>query len=176
MSRHLRAIFSLPFVVLVVVPSLILLMTTSIDTRWTLSAPFYGFIFFAGMVLILAGVLLLTITVTLFTTVGEGTLAPWDPTQKLVVQGPYQHMRNPMIMGVVTALLGESMLTGSWVILLWAVFFLMLNHVYLIFSEEPGLEKRFGESYQQYKQHVPRWIPRLTPWQSDEKKPLEKQE
>ena len=82
----------------------------------------------------------------------------------------------PMIMGVVTVLLGESVLTGSWVILLWVVFFFTLNHVYFIVSEEPGLEKRFGESYRQYKQHVPRWIPRLTPWQNDEEKPLEKQE
>jgi protein-S-isoprenylcysteine O-methyltransferase Ste14 len=175
-SRHLRAIFSLPFVVLVVVPSLLLLMTTSFDTRWTLSAPLYGLIFLAGMVLILTGIFLLTITVTLFATVGEGTLAPWDPTQKLVVQGPYQHTRNPMIMAVLTVLLGESVLMGSWAILLWTVFFFTLNHVYFIFSEEPGLEKRFDESYRQYKQHVPRWIPRLTPWQSDAENPLEKQE
>jgi protein-S-isoprenylcysteine O-methyltransferase Ste14 len=176
LSRHLRAIFSLPFVVVVVIPTLLLLATTSLDTRWTLSAPFYGLAFFAGMILILIGMTLLVITITYFAIVGEGTLAPWNPTKNLVAQGPYQYTRNPMIVGVVTILVGESVLTGSWVIALWAVFFFALNHVYFIFSEEPGLEKRFGESYQQYKQHVPRWIPRLTPWQNNEETSAEKQE
>jgi len=30
-------------------------------------------------------------------------------------------------------------------------------------SEEPGLERRFGEDYRRYKRAVPRWIPRLVP-------------
>ena len=33
-----------------------------------------------------------------------------------------------------------------------------------ITSEEPGLEKRFGAEYVEYKRNVPRWIPRLKPW------------
>jgi protein-S-isoprenylcysteine O-methyltransferase Ste14 len=39
-----------------------------------------------------------------------------------------------------------------------------LHLFYIPYSEERGLEKRFGEAYRTYKQHVPRWIPRLTPW------------
>jgi protein-S-isoprenylcysteine O-methyltransferase Ste14 len=75
------------------------------------------------------------------------------------------YTRNPMITGVLTVLFGESVLTGSWSILFWTAFFFTMNHVYFIISEEPGLIKRFAKSYKQYKQHVPRWIPRLTPWQ-----------
>ena len=38
--------------------------------------------------------------------------------------------------------------------------------VYIPLVEEPGLLKRFGEEYLTYKRNVPRWIPRLTPWES----------
>jgi protein-S-isoprenylcysteine O-methyltransferase Ste14 len=45
-----------------------------------------------------------------------------------------------------------------------AFLFFAINHVYFILSEEPGLEKRFGQEYLEYKKNVPRWIPRLKPW------------
>ncbi len=166
-SSQLQAILSLPFVIVGIVPGLFLFITADIDTRWVMSVPVYGLIFFIGLLLILMGMILLVITIYLFSTIGKGTLAPWNPTEKLVIEGPYCYTRNPMITGVLTVLLGESVLTGSWIILLWTVFFFTLNHIYFIFSEEPGLEKRFGEPYQQYRQHVPRWIPRLTPWGSE---------
>ena len=47
-------------------------------------------------------------------------------------------------------------------------FFFVVNHAYFIVSEEPGLEKRFGDDYRRYKQHVPRWLPRRTPWTDPE--------
>ncbi|MEZ4517046.1 MAG: methyltransferase [Chloroflexota bacterium] len=76
-------------------------------------------------------------------------------------------MRNPMISAVITILLGEALLLGSWTIAALALGFLLLNTVYFVFSEEPGLEKRFGEEYVEYKANVPRWVPRMTPWQPE---------
>jgi protein-S-isoprenylcysteine O-methyltransferase Ste14 len=148
-----------------IVPSLLLSVMTSIDTRWDTSDPVYGLAFFIGLLLIMVGMILLVTTIDLFSTVGKGTLAPWNPTTKLVTEGPYRYTRNPMITGVLTVLFGESVLTGACSILLWTAVFFAMNHVYFIFSEEPGLTKRFGKLYKLYKQHVPRWIPRLTPWQ-----------
>ncbi len=58
-------------------------------------------------------------TIRLFVTVGKGTLAPWEPTQRLVVQGIYRHVRNPMISGVILVLLGESVLTASLPLFWW---------------------------------------------------------
>ena len=91
---------------------------------------------------------------------GRGTLAPWDPTQHLVAVGPYRYLRNPMISGVAAVLTGLALLTGSWVLALWLVTFIAVNSAYFVLVEEPGLERRFGEPYRDYKARVPRWIPR----------------
>jgi protein-S-isoprenylcysteine O-methyltransferase Ste14 len=48
--------------------------------------------------------------------------------------------------------------------LAWAAFFSLGNLLYIPRSEEPGLERRFGDDYRRYKQHVPRWLPRWRPW------------
>ena len=63
----------------------------------------------AGALLAAAGLTMLAWTVTLFIRIGRGTLAPWDPTRKLVVRGPYAHVRNPMITGVLAILIGEAL-------------------------------------------------------------------
>ena len=75
--RHLRAILTLPFVALCVIPGLALSLLYNVDTRWNTASAAYGIIFFAGIVFLLAGMILLVVTVYLFATVGEGTLAPW---------------------------------------------------------------------------------------------------
>ena len=64
-------------------------------------------------------------------------------------------------------LAAEALLFGSWVIGLWAGAFVLINHVYFVLSEEPGLERRFGESYRVYKGNVARWIPRVRPWSEE---------
>ena len=110
--------------------------------------------------LFIAGLALLSWCVVLFARVGHGTLAPWDPTRNLVAAGPYRYVRNPMITGVAIMLMGEALFWGSALLGIWACIFVLVNHVYFLLSEEPGLEKRFGEDYRVYKANVPRWIPR----------------
>jgi protein-S-isoprenylcysteine O-methyltransferase Ste14 len=106
-----------------------------------------------------------TCALPIFMTVGKGTLAPWNPPQRLVVQGVYRHVRNPMISGVMFILLGEVFLSASSSLLVWFFIFVAVNLVYISLAEEPGLEKRFGEDYLAYKMNVPRWIPRARPWE-----------
>ncbi len=69
-----------------------------------------------------------------------------------------------MITAVVAALLGEAALFGSPGILILAVAFLVINHTFFLLHEEPGLERRFGDEYREYKRAVPRWIPRRQAW------------
>jgi len=61
-------------------------------------------------------------------------------------------------------LLGEGILCGSPAILVWALLFFLGNVLYFKLSEEPGLERRFGEEYIEYRDNVPTWLPRLRPW------------
>jgi len=164
--RHLLAILLLPFVVVVLIPRWVLRAWATSDTHWpagTVTA-LAGHI--AGAVVFLAGFALFAWCVSLFARVGQGTLAPWDPTRRLVATGPYRYMRNPMITGVVTMLIGEAFFHGSRAVALWAATFIVINQVYFILLEEPGLERRFGAAYLEYKSAVPRWIPRATPWKN----------
>jgi protein-S-isoprenylcysteine O-methyltransferase Ste14 len=152
--RHLAAILLLPGIVTIVVPAVIV---------WR-NGTNVGPLAAIGLPLVAVGVLLLAGTIKLFASVGRGTLAPWDPTTRLVVRGPYRYVRNPMISGVLFILLGEAALAGSLPLLLWFLAVFAVNAVYLPLVEEPGLSRRFGNDYATYKANVPRWVPRIRPW------------
>ncbi|MFZ5922082.1 MAG: methyltransferase family protein [Chloroflexota bacterium] len=160
--RHILSILVLPFMVVVVVPAWLVEAFAAADSRWAGTMLWMGGAL--GILSVLAGFGLFAWCVSLFARVGQGTLAPWDPTQRLVAVGPYRCVRNPMISGVALMLTGQALFRGSWVIALLAGTFILINHIYFVLSEEPGLEKRFGESYRDYKARVPRWVPRLRPW------------
>jgi len=164
--KHLRAILLLPGMVTVVTPSVILWLTGPDTLGVWQSAPATRVgLPILGSVCICLGLVLMVAMIRLFVTVGKGTLAPWNPTQRLVVQGVYRHVRNPMIAGVFFVLLGEAVLAASLPLLGWFAVFVVVNAAYIPLAEEPGLVKRFGGDYLTYKQNVPRWIPRLTRWE-----------
>lgn len=162
--RHVRAIGLLPGTGTVVVPAVILLVTRSVNVGWGLPGVAAALPVVAGAVLLAFGLFLMYRTIRLFGREGEGTLAPWDPPRRLVVEGPYRHVRNPMISGVLFVLAGEAVLLGSPPLAAWLALFLAVNAVYFPLVEEPGLERRFGDDYRLYRRNVPRWIPRRTPW------------
>ena len=78
-------------------------------------------------------------------------------------------MRNPMISAVTLILFAEAFLFNSFAMIGWLLLFFAANAVWFILVEEPGLERRFGEPYGRYKENVPRWIPRASPWTDSEK-------
>ena len=145
----------LPGTVAVVVPAILVASSGADFELWRA---------LLGVPLVVGGCAMWVWTVRLFARIGRGTLAPWDPTEQLVVQGPYGHVRNPMITGVLAVLLGEALVFGSTAIAIWAAIFAVVNHAFFLAYEEPAVERRFGDEYGRYKQNVPRWIPRRTPW------------
>ncbi|MEJ2099346.1 MAG: isoprenylcysteine carboxylmethyltransferase family protein [Desulfobacterales bacterium] len=161
--RVVKTIIILPGTALVLVPAIILAIADNSNFSYQLLTP-HQVLFWLALLPAGAGLGLAVWTVKLFVNFGDGTPAPWDPPKKLVIRGPYRHVRNPMITGAVLMLLAEAMLFQSWPISLWMVIFFMGNSIYFPLIEEKGLEKRFGDSYRKYKAHVPRWIPRLRPW------------
>ena len=118
----------------------------------------------AALVLLGIGVMLFVASLHRFALDGRGTLASWDLTRRLVVRGPYRHVRNPMISSIVLILFGEALVLLSRPHALWALTFLAINALYIPLIEEPLLARRFGGGYREYCRHVPRLLSRLHGW------------
>ena len=162
-ARVLAPILILPGTVLVLIPALILWLTrgTRLEAE---GVRIDDWQFWLAIMLGCAGLARAVWTCRLFVTAGEGTPAPWDPPQRLVIKGPYRHVRNPMISGVLFLLAAEALIFTSWALAGWLLVFFLANALYLPLSEEKNLKRRFGEQYLTYKANVPRWIPRIRPW------------
>jgi protein-S-isoprenylcysteine O-methyltransferase Ste14 len=160
-SRWLTAIVTLPLPVVVLIPTVLLFAFRG--SRWA-----HSLLSLADLSLWLAavvGALGLTLaiwSVSVFGRHAEGTPAPWDPPTRFIARGPYRYIRNPMILGVICILLAESLILRSWPLLGWFLLFTIGNMLYIPLVEEKGLARRFGETYLEYKQNVPRWLPRRT--------------
>jgi protein-S-isoprenylcysteine O-methyltransferase Ste14 len=159
-----RALFSLllPVTITVIIPLFFILSFNNYLLAF--NSILSSIMLILGILLMFLGLLFLIYTNKSFLEIGKGTLAPWDPPKKLVVEGAYRHVRNPMISSVLMIVLGESLIFSSIELFLLFMLFFIVNHIYFVYSEEPGLIKRFGDDYIEYKKNVPRWIPRLKPW------------
>lgn len=112
-----------------------------------------------GILLTVAGALLGLSCLFVFVHFGRGTAAPFDPPRAFVAIGPYRFVRNPMYIGGILVILGAGFILLSVSIALWAVVFFVVMHLFVIFYEEPSLDRRFGASYRDYKRRVRRWLP-----------------
>jgi protein-S-isoprenylcysteine O-methyltransferase Ste14 len=82
--------------------------------------------------------------------------------QRLVVEGPYGYVRNPLYDGDFCLILGAALLTRNWALVLVAALYLAQLALQLPF-EERELRERFGIPYRRYCELVPRFVPRLRP-------------
>lgn len=159
--RMTKAVLILPGTALIYIPLLIHWFTN----RWPFVAmDEAGLQWVVAVILAMPALILAAKTMILFTHEGEGTPAPWDPPQKLIVSGPYQYVRNPMLSSVILMILAEAVALASLPLFGWAMAFFFLNTVYFAIKEEPDLEQRFGDDYRRYKNNVPRWVPMLRPY------------
>lgn len=119
---------------------------------------------FAGGILVIIGAIGILDSFARFAIQGLGTPAPVFPTHHLVVSGLYRYVRNPMYVGVVSAILGQGLIFGSIKLLGYGAFIWLLFHLFALTYEEPTLRASFGSEYKAFCAEVPRWIPRFTPW------------
>lgn len=110
------------------------------------------------------GAIVLLASIIEFARRGRGTLSPVDPPRRLVVTGWYRWVRNPMYVGVLLLLFGEILIAPSWGFALYIAALFAAVNVFIRGYEEPYLQRRFGASYEEYRRHVRRWIPRVRPW------------
>jgi protein-S-isoprenylcysteine O-methyltransferase Ste14 len=94
---------------------------------------------------------------------GRGTPAPIDPPKELVAVGLYRHVRNPMYVAGLIALIGWILWSPSLPLIVAPFLFFLAAHLFVTFYEEPALKKKFGAAYEEYLRRVPRWIPRFFP-------------
>jgi protein-S-isoprenylcysteine O-methyltransferase Ste14 len=165
MTRLSAAVGTLVFLVLA--PGIVAGLIPWWISRWNFAAPFagYGIMRVLGVALIVLGLIPLLDAFARFALEGQGTPAPIAPTKRLVVRGPYRYVRNPMYVGVLAIIGGQALLFASLPVLAYGVLIFIAVHLFVLFYEEPTLRENYGGEYEAFRAAVPRWLPRLRPWQ-----------
>lgn len=91
---------------------------------------------------------------------GGGTPSPVAPPERLVTQGPYAWLRNPLNLGEGLFFLALAAWFGSWALVLYACVALLSFHLFIVTWEEPRQRRVFGSQYVEYAARVNRWLPR----------------
>jgi len=125
----------------------------------TLGFAFAGWTPALGIAVMAIGGTLALACIATFVTRGEGTPAPMDPPRQFVAAGPYRFVRNPMYIGGFLVLAGFGLYEQSPAILIFAMPWLLLAHLFVVCYEEPHLRSKFGAPYQTYCRSVRRWLP-----------------
>ena len=160
----LRALFGTLFFLLILLPFFLILIPYQILSSSARVCPFdIGAIRYLGVAPIALGVVIYIWCSGSFVLSGIGTPIPFTPTKKLVVTGLYRFVRNPLYIGGALVLAGEAILFQSLGILIYSLVMFAVFNVH-VFIEEAELADRFGSTYERYRKSVPRWIPRLKPY------------
>ena len=94
-----------------------------------------------GWFLVLAGAAVLVHAFVAFAWHGRGTPAPSAPTERLVVEGAYRHVRNPMYVAVLAVVLGQVLLFASWGLFIYLVVLGITVNTFVHTYEEPTLRE-----------------------------------
>jgi protein-S-isoprenylcysteine O-methyltransferase Ste14 len=132
--------------------------------RWILGAftrPSNESVTWVGVAVFLCGVAIYFRCAWEFAVRGLGTPAPIAPTKFLVTTALHRCVRNPMYLGVASAIIGEAIIFHSLHLVEYAIVMLLIAHAFVVLYEEPTLTRQFGESYLEYRRKVPRWIPKF---------------
>ena len=150
-------------VFLVIGPGVVGVLIPWLITQGRTAPPFLGssLTLALGAALLSAGLLMLLESFARFALQGSGTPAPFFPTDRLMAEGFYRFVRNPMYVAVLVIVLGQALLFASPLLLAYAVVLAAAMHLVVLFYEEPTLRRTYGETYDAYCAEVGRWLPRL---------------
>lgn len=83
---------------------------------------------------------------------------PWEKTTEIIETGPYKLTRNPMYLQMVLVCIGFAVLLSNiWIFVITPISALVL-HFLVILPEERYLERKFGDTYLDYKRRVRCWV------------------
>jgi protein-S-isoprenylcysteine O-methyltransferase Ste14 len=133
------------------------------DWRFHQPLPYWNVAQATGVLLICAGLVPVAQSFADFFHAG-GTPVPVASPPRLVVNGFYRYVRNPIYAGFLIILAGQALLTGSPGMLEYTVIAACAGVAAVRFYEEPVLARKFGADYQAYRHAVHAWIPRPHAW------------
>ncbi|MBX7245806.1 MAG: isoprenylcysteine carboxylmethyltransferase family protein [Candidatus Sumerlaeaceae bacterium] len=86
------------------------------------------------------------------------TVVPFRTPTALETRGLYRFTRNPIYLGLATALTGVAILMANLAAFAVIPLFVAWITLGFIIPEERALEQEFGETYRAYKARVRRWL------------------
>lgn len=156
LKKVLRVFLSMPAVILFYIPIILVLLEfgkiSNPNNNWLRDTS--AFILFWG------GWFIWTWCFQLLRVQGEGMPLPNapQPTTKLVREGPYRLVRNPMTMSLWAILFGEAIYFGSIALYGWTVLVAIVSIYYILKIEEPKMLEQFGQRYMEYRADVHRFL------------------
>ncbi|MGH9111346.1 MAG: methyltransferase family protein [Acidimicrobiales bacterium] len=153
---------------LVVVPGVVAGLVPWVLTGWRGGESLWMAAQVLGVALIVGGAAVLIVAFARFVVEGLGTPAPIAPTDHLVVGGFYRYVRNPMYLAVEALIVGQALVLGRSVLVIYAAAVWAVVGAFVHWYEEPALSRRFGTQYEAYRRGVPAWRPRLRPWHTQD--------
>lgn len=132
--------------------AMVLLNVYAPMARW-LNSPWR----YAGIIIIVLGFCLSIGSGIYFRKLGTNP-RPGARAKLLVTNGVFRYTRNPMYIGLITMLIGVSILLGTVSPLIVIPIIFAILHTGFVLREEKWMEEWFGESYIEYKSRTPRWI------------------
>ncbi len=128
-----------------------------LQRTWPVAADGRVLAWWAGGVLVLAGLAMAQWHARLFKRIGTNINTFGEPGT-LTTAGLFAHTRNPMYLGMLLALAGVALALGTLSPWLLVLQFFVLAQCWYIPLEERKLAARFGRQYADYCRDVRRWI------------------
>ena len=82
--------------------------------------------------------------------------------------GMYSITRNPLYLGNYTIVLGITLWSQSWELVIINTLLFIVAYTSIILTEEDFLHEKFGDTYNRYRDEVPCFFPRISLWKRNE--------
>ena len=112
---------------------------------------------YIGIIIIVLGFYLFLGSGMFFQKLGTNP-RPGTRATLIVTKGAFKYTRNPMYLGLITMLIGTSILLGTLSPLIIIPIIFLILHTQFVLREEKWMAEWFGEPYLEYKKKTPRWL------------------